>query len=267
MRLTLKGLRVLLVMSLAACSRPTPVDEREAQPVPADSPVAPVDSPTTPVPADSPVAPVPADSPVAPVPADSPSPASIYAEPVPELAEARLLCDALHLLPAQRRAECCPRSSADPQAQAAADTCAADLSAAVASGGVVLDDERLTTCIAAREQHLAGCAWVGPLPPPRPVPCAAAVHGTLTAQSRCRSHHECAPGLRCAGLGPLHPGLCAASTVDEVDIVDVLARHLRDDLGLANSPSPGRCGSDAGCLGTCRLGPGGAGTCVARCDP
>ena len=284
MRLALKGLRVslfllvgpvglvglvMLVMPLAACSRSTPADEHDVAPVPADSPIAPVpaDSLIAPVPADSPIAPVLADSPTTPVPADSPARASIYDEPVPELAETRLLCDALHLLPARRRAECCPGPPADSHAQAAADTCAADLSAAVAGGGVVLDDERLTSCIAAREQQLAGCAWVGPSPPPRPVACAAAVHGTLTAQSRCRSHHECAPGLRCAGLGPLRPGLCAASTVDEGDLVDVRARHRREDIGLADAPPPGRCHSDAGCPGTCRSGPGGAGTCVARCDP
>ncbi len=259
MRLALLASLTILV-SLAACSRPVPENERETAPVPADSYM-------TPVPADSSAAPVPGDSPAAPVPTDSPARASIYSEPVPELAEARLLCDALHLLPAQRRAACCPGAPTDPQAQAATDTCAADLSAAVAGGGVVLDDERLTTCIDAREQQLAGCAWVGASPPPRPLPCAAAVHGTLPAQSRCRSHHECAPGHRCADLGPLRPGVCVASTVDAVDSIDVLARHLRDAIPLAASPPPERCRSDTDCAGTCRLAPGGPGTCVARCDP
>ena len=240
MRLALLALLVPFVTSTAACSRPTP--EHEALPVPADSPLAPV-------------------------PGDSPARPSIYTEPVPELAEARLLCDALHLLPAQRRTTCCPGAPADPQTQTATDTCAADLSAAVAGGGVVLDDERLTTCIEAREQQLAGCAWVGPSPPPTPVSCAAAVYGTLTAQSRCRSHHECAPGLRCADLEPPRPGLCAASTVDGFDPVDVLARHLRDDLPLVSAAPPGRCRSDAGCPGACQPDAAGSGTCVARCDP
>lgn len=233
-----------LVLWLAACSRPVPTDEHAAAPVLEASPLTPV-------------------------PEASPTRASIYSEPVPELAEARMLCDALHLLPAQRRAACCPDPLAEisADAQAAADVCAAELSAAVAGGGVVLDDTALTTCLEARDQQLAGCAWVGLSPPPRPVPCAAAVHGTLTAQSRCRSHRECAPGLRCADLGPLRPGMCAASTVDATDPVDALARDLRDDVPLATSPAPGRCRSDAECPGSCRRDPAGSGICVARCDP
>jgi len=233
----------LLVLWLAACSRPAPVDEQQVAPRASPDPTSP------------PAAPVPGDSSAA-----APN-AAIFHERVPELLEARQLCDALHLLPAQRRVACCP-GHAEPPAQAAADTCAADLSAAIAGGGVVLDDERLTTCLETRERDLAGCAWVGPSPPPRPAACAAVVHGTLTAQSRCRSHHECAPNLRCAGLGPAVPGTCTPSTVEEIDPVDALARDLRDDVPIASSPPPGRCASDTDCPGKCQ-----AGACVPRCEP
>ncbi len=198
--------------------------------------------------------------------ADAP-PQGAHDETASVLAEARQLCELLHVVPAQRRAACCSGAAVDPAAQSAADACAITLSAAVASGGVVLDDTALTTCAAASETDLAGCAWVGASPAPRPAPCSAAVHGTLTAQSRCLSHRECAPGLRCTGLGPGLPGQCAtANGPSTVDPADLLAHHLRDDLPPA-TPAKTRCSSDADCPGLCTRASDGRGTCAPRCTP
>lgn len=248
-----------LALLAASCSRPADPDQAAAQPnaaVPKDSPA-------------EPGAAVPKDSPAEPAAADPPSPAPLgptpYTEPVPELPEARQLCDALHLQAAQRRAACCPTTATGlaAAAQARADACAANLSAAVAGGGVVLDDRGLAACMDAITAELADCGWVGPTPPPPPPACAGAVHGTLTADLRCKSGLECAPGLACLGLGETSPGTCAAGPASAS--LDVLARDLRwTPATAALLPTGSPCTADAECRGACLRD---AGTCGPRCDP
>lgn len=166
-----------------------------------------------------------------------------YGEPVPDLAEARELCDALYVLPAERRGLCCSSGGASEQVKQTADACTRALSSAVAGGGVVLQGENLEACVAGLEAASATCEYVGPWGPPLPPSCLAVTHGTLAAQSRCRSSHECLPGLHCAGVGPTGPGLCAPAAADGAacDATDALATHLRVD-GLADHPvCRGRC--------------------------
>jgi hypothetical protein len=168
----------------------------------------------------------------------------LYGDRVPELDEARELCDALYLLPERRRSACCDGAGPGEQAVRRAGACSQILSSAVASGGVVLRDDALAGCITALAADHASCEWVGPWSPPLPAACLDAVLGTLTADARCRSNLECAPGLRCAGLGPTEMGVCSPPAPDGTPcdaVVDTLASHLRDERLAAHPGCAGRC--------------------------
>lgn len=169
----------------------------------------------------------------------------VYGEPVPELAEARKLCDALYLLPERRRAACCDDAGgASKQAQQLADECSQALSSAVAGGGVVIRDDALESCLAGLDVAHASCEWVGPWSPPRPPSCLEVTLGTLGAEARCRSSRECAPGLHCEGVGPTDPGVCAPAAADGSlcnTAVDTLATYLQDDSLAAHPTCTGRC--------------------------
>ena len=212
-----------LSLLLAACPAPS-------QPVPRDSPAR-TREPAVEVAADGPAAPAGRDAPV-------------YGEPVPELPEARQLCDALHLLPAARSGVCCAGGGAGEQAQELADRCTQALSSAVAGGGLVLRDEALAACISGLEAAYTSCEWVGSSDPPLPAGCLEVTHGTLPAAARCRSSRECAPGLRCADVGPAAPGVCAPAAEDGAPCDtagDPLASLLRDVDLAAHSACRGRC--------------------------
>ena len=168
----------------------------------------------------------------------------VYGEPVPELAEARQLCDALYLLPARRAGACCDSGEPSKQAGQLADECTQALSSAVAGGGVVLRDDALGDCLAGLEAAHASCEWVGPWSPPLPPSCLEVAHGSLPVEARCRSSRECAPGLHCAGVGPTDPGVCAVAAADGAlcnTAVDTLATYLRDDSLGAHPVCSGRC--------------------------
>ncbi len=215
-----------LLLLLAAC-------KGEAQrPVPKDTPPAPPRERRPDLSADA---------------ADPAPPPSRYGDRVPELPEARELCDALHLLSARRRSACCDGAPVDPSAVQRADACAQILSSAVAAGGVVLRDDALAGCVTAVTAEHASCEWVGPWSPPLPPACLDAVLGTLPDGSRCRSNRECAPGLRCADLGPATTGTCSPPAADGTPCaspVDILADHLRDEQRLAHPACAGRCVAD-----------------------
>jgi hypothetical protein len=168
----------------------------------------------------------------------------VYGEPVPELAEARKLCDALYLLPAERSGLCCNSGGASKQSKQIADECTQALSSAVAGGGVVIRDDNLESCIAGLEAANATCEYVGPWGPPLPPGCLDVTHGTLAAAARCRSSRECLPGLHCAGVGPTDPGVCAPAAEDGTlcnAAVDTLATYLRDDSLTDHPVCSGRC--------------------------
>lgn len=152
---------------------------------------------------------------------------------------ARELCQALHALPAERRAACCGGAPG----QTLVAECARMLSLALASGNVELDARRTAACLADQHSAFAGCGWVGPSAPPLPEVCQGLTVGKLDSGGRCRSSLECRDGLRCRGLGPTQAGVCdapgAPTTACELG-VDPLAVYLIQDS--RNHPE---------CAGTC----------------
>jgi hypothetical protein len=228
-----------LLALLAGCGSPSPADAPSKRGV--DPAIEPAPAP--------PVA-------ARPAPAEAVVARPVYGEQVPEIPQVRALCEALHVLPEERRGACC-RSSSDPRARELADACTQSFSAALSAGGVILRDDVTDACITALHVATTGCDWVGPQRPPLPEVCAGVVLGTLGAGARCRSHLECAAGLRCAGV-------CAppAADGDACDpVVDVLAAYLPVDLDGAHPPCRGRCVD-----GRCRAGVAAGGACTRQLE-
>ncbi len=115
------------------------------------------------------------------------------------------LCTALHDVPEQHRAACCDQKPG----LVFTGECVRTLTGAVRAGAVALEAAEVDRCVAAMGTTYDGCDWVGPWPPEVPAACEGIVHGKLTQGVRCRSSLECKPGLRCQGVGPTSPGLCA----------------------------------------------------------
>jgi hypothetical protein len=174
---------------------------------------------------------------------------------------ARRLCDALHALPARRKAECCGAS-----AESLADLCASEVTASLRRGAVTVDGAAVDRCGAETARDLEGCGWVAPQPPPLPAACRVLVQGTLAAGASCRSSLECREGLFCRGAGPETPGTCArpapARTRCEVP-ADNLASYVRagddprhpacDGLCIKGeclpfAPAGASCASSSGCV-------------------
>jgi hypothetical protein len=120
-------------------------------------------------------------------------------------------CEALHEVPAKRRAECCNTGAGG--AKALVQECARTLSYALRAGSVTLDRAKVGACIEARTAELAGCDWVGPSAPPTSAACETVIEGTVRDGALCRSSLECAAGLRCHGLGAVRPGKCGKPLV------------------------------------------------------
>ncbi|MCB9787621.1 MAG: hypothetical protein H6744_13145 [Deltaproteobacteria bacterium] len=116
------------------------------------------------------------------------------------------LCEALHTLPARRRAACSERKSLG---YLVTGDCTAMLSAALAQGALKLSESSVTACENAMSEAYAGCDWMGPLPASVPTACDGILSGGLSAGRTCRSALECSPGLACRGLAPTTPGVCA----------------------------------------------------------
>ncbi|WP_437632150.1 hypothetical protein [Sorangium sp. So ce854] len=178
----------------------------------------------------------------------------------PEPLAARL-CEALHALPARRKAACCGGAAGF---HAAAE-CARALSFAARANAVTLSPEDVARCVEAMERSLEGCDWVSPLAAPVPPACEAIVRGALPEGARCRSSLECVDGLRCDGAGPTDAGICrppraggpCGLSVDALAAVTRQTRHAdahpecrghcagracADDVPLG-----GRCESHAAC--------------------
>lgn len=115
--------------------------------------------------------------------------------------DVRTLCDALHGIPAERRAACCGAAAAS-----LTDVCADALAASVARGAVRL--EAVDRCAADTRRALTGCDWITPLMPALPDSCRNAIHGERHAGAACQSSLECVDGLACRGLGLGQPGVC-----------------------------------------------------------
>lgn len=116
------------------------------------------------------------------------------------------LCGVLHDIPKQRRAACCSQ----PPEQGIEAECLRNLSGALSSAAVTVEEEAIARCELALKESLQGCDWVAPLPfsPPLPGACQGLLKGTLKAGAVCRSSLECEGALSCAGVGPTATGRC-----------------------------------------------------------
>ncbi len=109
------------------------------------------------------------------------------------------LCEALHAIPAARRAACCQVSG--PAPRGLVDECTRLLTAALHAGAVSLDAAGIERCAAARGAALDACDWVGMIPPAPPPACQGLIEGKLASGATCGSPVECAAGLTCVDLG------------------------------------------------------------------
>ncbi|WP_438024396.1 hypothetical protein [Sorangium sp. So ce233] len=208
----------------------------------------------------------------------------------PEPLAARL-CDALHALPARRKAACCGGRAGF---HAAAE-CARALSSAARAKAVTLAPDDVGRCVEAMERSLEGCDWVAPLAAPVPPACEGIVRGALAEGARCRSSLECVDGLRCDGAGPTDAGICRAPraagpcghAVDALAAVTRQTRHAdahpecrghcagracADDVPLGGRcEAHAACGRDRRCVdGRCSdapLPPAGAACLGGLCAP
>ena len=137
-------------------------------------------------------------------------------------------CRALHELPRQKRAECCKTTPG----VVLTSECERNLTGAIASGGVALDEARVAECEEAIESMHASCDWIGPWQAPTPAACLGIVRGQRGVSEECRSSLECGGGLRCLGVGPTDPGVCGAPPPPGSlcgTAVDTLAVYTRQD--------------------------------------
>jgi hypothetical protein len=117
---------------------------------------------------------------------------------------AERMCDAVHVVPAKRRAECCAGSPGfTPYAE-----CVRTLSYAIRSKAVALEPADVDKCAQAVAKELEGCGWVSPSPPTVTAACDGIIHGRLKERAVCRSSLECVDGLGCLGLSATQVGRC-----------------------------------------------------------
>lgn len=171
--------------------------------------------------------------------ADEIAPVYPKLEGAPEPLVARL-CEALHALPARRKAAC----RGDSAGFHATAECTRALGFAVRAGAVTLSPDDVGRCVAAMERSLEGCGWVSPLSALVPPACEGIVRGTLGVGARCRSSLECVDGLHCDGAGPTDAGTCRAPRAAgpcglSVDALAAVTRQTRS--AEAHPECRGRC--------------------------
>lgn len=129
----------------------------------------------------------------------------VYPTDVEPHPAAQRLCDVLWRLPRDRRLQCCGGSPSGIRPET---SCIATASAALAGGGVSIDEAALAECEGAARRALQTCDWVGNLSPQPPAECGTLFVSAVEAEQRCRSSLECPAGLRCRGAGPTDAGVC-----------------------------------------------------------
>ena len=152
---------------------------------------------------------------------------TIYPRDAPPHPLATRLCEALHAVPARRKAECC---GGEPAPLLMAE-CTRVLGATLHAGTVDLQESAVERCAAAMTDARKGCDWVTPSAPPVPEPCQRLLRGKLERGSVCRSSLECAGDLHCAGVSPTKTGVCTPPGGTGAGCgahVDVLATYLFD---------------------------------------
>jgi len=201
-------------------------------------------------------------------PQDEPSEADdevrpIYDQKGPPLPLAVRLCQAVHSLPEERRAQCC----ASRPGIVLAGECAFALTAALRSRAVALEPARVDACAAALGRAYQGCGWVGPFGPAFPAECQRLFAGRRKAGEACRSSLECEGGASCAGVGPTDVGRCAPpgeAGASCATAVDALATFTRQDLDRLHPPCKGYCNRHR-CAE--RAAPGAACATSLQCGP
>ena len=188
-----------------------------------------------------------ASSPVAtPAPAPKPEAEPSFPEPVyprtndPPDPLAQRLCDAIHTLPARRKADCC---NGEPSVTMV-DECARTLSYALRSKAVTLDPADVDRCADAASKALDGCGWVTPLSAAVPPECSGIVKGAVKGGDRCRSSLECEGGLHCHGVAASDTGRCGRprETGSCSRGIDTLASHTRQsDVERSHPECAGHC--------------------------
>jgi hypothetical protein len=152
---------------------------------------------------------------------------TIYPHDAPSHPLATRLCEVLHAVPAQRKAECC---GGEP-APFLATECARVLGATLHAGTVDLDESAVERCAAAIGEAVGGCEWVTPSPLPAPDVCQRLLRGKLERGRVCRSSLECAGDMHCEGVSPTKTGVCTPPGGEGAGCgthVDVLATYLLD---------------------------------------
>ncbi len=186
------------------------------------------------------------------------------------------LCKVLHALPKERKAQCCGKKPG----VIVTSECVRNLSGALASGSIKLQEKDVMACEAAMERAFSGCDWVGPFSRPLPEACTALIKGDKGEGTVCRSSLECQDGLRCHGVGPTDTGRCGkprpAGSLCGTG-VDALAVYTRQDRYEETHPACDRSYCDrtrcrpklaqgAACRSSvqCQEGRCASGKCVAE---
>jgi hypothetical protein len=153
---------------------------------------------------------------------------------------AQKLCTGLMEVLPKRKAECCKTAPG----LLLTSECVGLLGAAIRAKAIVVDEGKVTACVAALDKTFAGCDWVGPFPPPVPEECVGIFAGKIAKGQRCRSNLECEGTLRCHGVGPTTPGKCGPprKVGESCGGTDVLASYTRQDkLERLHPPCEARC--------------------------
>lgn len=131
-----------------------------------------------------------------------PLPATYQNGPTEPLA--KRYCEDVVLHPATRRAACCGGVPAAPVTG-----CIRNLSDALRSKALTIDEAALTECAAEVKRGHEGCAWMGPVAPALPDACARALVPAVERGEPCRSSLECKGEMHCKAAGTLEAGRCA----------------------------------------------------------
>lgn len=149
-------------------------------------------------------------------------------------------CDAIHTLPAKRKAECCKSTLGF----SIVTECVRTLTYALKSKAIALDPGDVDRCTEAIDKAHEGCDWVTPLASPVPAACLGIVKGTVKEGARCRSALECEDGLSCHGVAASDTGVCGKPKPSGAcgRGLDTLASHTRQtDSELKHPECAGHC--------------------------
>jgi Dickkopf N-terminal cysteine-rich region len=116
------------------------------------------------------------------------------------------LCEALHVLPGRRVAQCC----GTPPSRFFYEECVRVTSQALLERTIEISSTSLASCARATTEALTGCDWVKPGQPLAPAACQGIVQGRQREGQVCRSSLECHDGLHCSRAESDGAGRCAA---------------------------------------------------------